>query len=128
MGSFASDHHLRLTRRFIEENPSVATVKRRTRSDDGEGGYALSDVDGEGTHTLDLNAVRLVQRRNLGDQSVRITPDGRSVVPTYIVVAMPDESIKEEDVILLGGQRYEVVFVSRSPQWRLSAEVVEFRG
>lgn len=125
-----SDMHLRQTRRFINENPTSVVVKRRKRTSDGQGGYVFSAVDHADTRTIEGQTVRLVNRGNLSDADAVVTSDGETVIPKWIVIGIPEEvSLLQNDILVFpGNRRMRIVMVEQNPEWRISAQVVEFRG
>lgn len=71
--------------------------------------------------------VRIVPMRGTTELSTqRVTPDGRTVVPSLIFVFPPDGDVKVGDIILgSNGKHYEVVAENNVPSWRKSMEVIE---
>lgn len=112
--------HLRQTQRFIDENPTEALVTRSKKVSDGMGGWTW-----EHPSPLSPQIVRKVARTQLSSVTTRVTADGRTVVPTFIVIAMPDQDFLVGDDIAMDGLQYEAVYISRNPEWRISVEVVE---
>lgn len=115
--------HLAATQMFINERPISIVVKRVTRTSDGQGGFTKSTPT-----NLSAQTVRKVARARMADVDTRVTEDGSVVVPTAVLIGMPSLNIQRYDVCDIGGVPHEVVFVSRLPEWRTHAEVVERNG
>lgn len=126
--SHSSQIHLRATQKFIDANSSDVTLKRRKVTSDGQGGRVFTKWDDPETQTIDCQTMRLLSRGNLSDADVRTTSDGRTVIPTFLLVSMPDATAEELDIAIVNGRMFEIVFISRNPEWRQTLEAVEFRG
>lgn len=111
--------HLNLTRYFVNYNPSEINLIRSEKIPDGAGGWTcLPPAD------LPPQTMRLVPQGNASAVRQLTTPDGRLVVPTFKLVGVPPIDIEELDLFTLDLVPYEVVYVSRLPAWRVTADVI----
>lgn len=121
--SQTSAEHLALTQAFIDENPSTITLNRRSKVATGTGGWTWSAPVAQAPFIA-----RLVGT-NLRTYSKQVTTvDGSLVIPTYVLIAMPDEDVVIGDQFTLDDKLYEVATVNDRPRWRINAEVVEHAG
>lgn len=116
--SQTSTIHLKQTEAFIDENPSAIRILRVVKEKTAAGGF-VADSSGY----LPVQKMRLVPINRVGAVSERMTSDGRMIKPDATIVGMPDADIQRGDKFLHDGLVYEVVFLSRGPKWRTSAEV-----
>lgn len=110
--------HLATTQAFIDENPTTLAPLRRTRTANGTGGFTIGAGVAQAPVTIrkvGLNSVTGVQERT--------TPDGKAVLVTSNVIAMPDAGLLVDDVLSFNDGNYVVLSVSFDPPWRLRAEV-----
>lgn len=114
------------TEAFIRLNPSLVLVRRRSESDDGAGGWTrgtLASATEFGPHVgrrIPANTVR-----NAGEI---LSSDGEVIVPKFGIVFMPETDIRKNDVLQIDDESYRIVSVSKHPEWRLTTQVVEYRG
>lgn len=125
MGSLDHPLHIKQTIAFIDERPEDVVIMRRTRTATTAGGWKYGAPT-----ALPVQRMRKVASALRGAVTRRTTEDGRQVIPTYTMIGLPDADIQEFDVFTLHPgtdkeESYEVVFVSREPNWRTSAEVTE---
>jgi len=120
--SLATPFHLRQTQAFIACRPVEIRIERFKKVADGRGGFTLEP---DPASPLDSQTVRKVGSARIGATVERVTSDGRTVVPSATLIAMPDADIKRYDKFVLDGVPHEVVDVAILPEWRLSAEVFE---
>jgi len=116
----ASDAEIELrilqTQEFIAAESSSVVFVRRPWVSDGAGGFKRGTA---------VN-VAAQQLRLIGSNTqlpVRQTVDGREIQPNYTIVGMPDLDITSGDTFVLGGIRYEVVFVYSNKLEATRAEV-----
>jgi hypothetical protein len=112
----ALELHLEQTELFIDQNPAQLVFQRKQKEDDGAGGVrSVEDL------FLAPQTARVVGQRA---PLVRVTPDGRTVYVTKVIIGMPSLDVLAEDLVDHDGQTYEVLSVWRDPAWRTYAEVV----
>jgi hypothetical protein len=109
---------------FISFNPTEILVKRRKRTSDGAGGWVLSDLSSPDTKTYGPITGRRISSYRLRAMSTVVTADGRTVVPEFAFIFVPNSNVKLFDIFVVNGEHYEVVSLSDAPSWRLSAEAV----
>lgn len=111
-----------VARAYILRDPTTVAVQLRHVVRTGTGGKRWVNDLPEPSEV-----VRLVPNRTTTEkQAVRVTPDGRSLMPGWMIVALPDSRIKVGSLLTDGNNvRYEVIYVSRVPSWRLTFEAVE---
>lgn len=112
--------HLAATQMFIDERPVDVAIERITKIVDGQGGWTKSPPT-----TLPPQRVRKVAQGRVSDTKQRMASDGALVIPTAVLIGMPDLDVQRYDKFSLYGVLHEVVWVTRLPEWRTSAEVVE---
>lgn len=117
--SLAADIHLQATERFIAVRPVDVVVKRTTRTATSDGGKKRTPIP-----DLPPQTVRVVEKLPAQATEKRMSDDGQLVVPTHVAVAMPDTDFQRKDTFTAYGERWEVVYVSRLPEWRLSLELI----
>jgi len=115
--------HLAATRMFINERPVNVVFERIAKVSDGQGGWVKTPLA-----TLPPQTVRKVATSRLADLSSRTTEDGAVVVPSAYLIGMPDLDVQRYDKVAIDGVPHEVVYVTRLPEWRVQAEVVEISG
>jgi hypothetical protein len=118
--SQTSAEHIALTQAFIDENPSTITLLRRTKVPTGTGGWTWS-ASVEQTPFV----ARVVGQNLRSFNSTRTSEDGSLVIPTHVLIALPDEDVQVDDQFELEGKLFEVKTVNDRPRWRINAEVVE---
>lgn len=115
--------HLAATKMFIDQRPIDVVFERVSKVSDGEGGWTKTPLA-----TLPPQQCRKVATSRLADLSARTTENGSVVVPSAYLICMPDVDVQRYDKCELYGVPHEVVYVSRLPEWRVQAEVVEISG
>lgn len=113
------DYHLAATQAFINENPDDIVLMRAAKVAQPSGGWRLGPPA-----PLASQVMRKVALNRVTAAVERVLPDGRTVHPTFTLIAMPDADIEAGDTFTLDGAKHEVVYVGDRPRWRLSAEVV----
>jgi len=110
--------HLRQTQAFINERPAQIVISRRTKTPTENGGYKLGTPVDLAPQTM----------RKVGSKEALpiTTSDGRLLVPTHNVIAMPDADIEVNDKFTLDGVVHEVLVISTLPEWRIQAGVIEY--
>ena len=112
--------HLAATQMFINERPVMISFVRTVKTSDGQGGWTKTTPT-----TLSPQRVRKVAQGRVSDTTQRVSSDGAVVIPTSVLIGMPDLDVQRYDTFLYNGVPHEVLWVTRLPEWRTSAEVVE---
>jgi len=112
--------HLAQTAAFIAENPATITLTRETKGSDGQGGTATT-----GTTAIAAQTMRKVGSSRLRDVSDITTPDGRRVIPTAMLIGMPDANIQLWDTFTLGGEDWLVIGKNLDPPWRVECAITQ---
>jgi hypothetical protein len=112
--------HLAATQMFIDERPVSIVLQRSARVTDSQGGWTKG-----APAPRTAQVMRKVASGRVMDMQERVTEDGSVVVPTASLIGMPDVDIERYDTFVLDGVKHEVVWVSRLPEWRMQAEIVE---
>lgn len=124
MSALTSRIHLRNTAVFISENPIEISLTRPVRISTGTGGYRIEP----GEAPFDPFVGRRVGRGGLrgADFAERVSENGHTVVPSWILIAMPEIDIHIGDHFISDdGKDCEILFIDRQPPWRVKAEVYE---
>jgi hypothetical protein len=106
------------TRAFIEYRPELVVFTRKTKDDDGAGGFEWIDP-------VDLSAQRMRLIPTKSSASARVTTNGQTVTPDWMLVGYPDADVKVGDTALVRGHLLEVIFISDVPTDRVIAECWE---
>lgn len=117
--TLATDLHLRATERFINVRPIDVVVTRSVRTDTAAGGKVRVPQA-----PLAAQTVRITELLRAQAKEARTNEDGDTVIPTHLAVAMPDADFQRKDTFTAYGERWEVVYVSRLPEWRISLELI----
>jgi hypothetical protein len=120
-GSMADAIHLEQTRYFIGENPIDISITRSSRVSDGAGGWKF-----DSPATLDPITVRKVGINAQSAAVKRTNENGSMVLPTGLLICMPDADIERFDRFSIGEVEYSVIHISTLPPWRKSVEVYEY--
>lgn len=112
--------HLKQTDKFIAENPNDIVFVREVKVADGAGGWIK-----QASANIPAQTMRMVAQERVGSVSTVTTPDGRIVTPLFKLVGTPPIDVEALDTFVLNGEDYEVVYVSRSPAWRVTADVIK---
>lgn len=115
--------HLAATQMFIDERPINVVFARVSKVSDGQGGWIKTPLA-----SLPAQRVRKVATSRLADLSARVTEDGATIVPSAYLIGMPSMDVQRYDKCVIDGVPHEVVYISRLPEWRTQAEVVETSG
>lgn len=115
--------HLAATQMFIDQRPIDVVFERVSKTSDGQGGWTKTPLA-----TLSPQTMRKVATSRLADVATRTTEDGSVIVPSAYLICMPDVDVQRYDKCVLYGIKHEVVYVTRLPEWRVQAEVVEIGG
>jgi hypothetical protein len=107
---------------FINRDPTVMSIIPRHTIVTGSGGKKWVDDD-----PVPDEVVRTIPSTTTGEkQPVRITPDGRTVMPSWMIMTAPVTNITIGSILTDGdGNRYEVVYRARVPSWRTVFEAIE---
>lgn len=111
--------HLHQTQAFIDERPIEVVITRKEKVTTAAGGYRWANPE-----ALPPQVMRLVEMLRIQGRESRMDSDGKLVVPTHIAVMMPDSDIQIHDSFPAYDGTWEVVWVSKLPEWRWQAEVV----
>lgn len=107
-----------LTAQFIEADPLELQLYRSTKTPNGSGGYTTSAPAPVGG----LQRMRLIP---LGDGAEeRLTADGKTVTPNYMLQGYFDCDMDRWDTFELSGIRYQIVFINQNSQYQKKGEVV----
>lgn len=117
MSSLTASVHLRLTQRFIDENPVTVTVYRSTLVADGRGGWT------PGAPAPVTTVIGRLVGESAALRNSRATPDGVQTRPMFHFITMPDEDLQIDDTFTIDSDTYEVRNVSTTPPWRMDLEV-----
>lgn len=105
------------TQAFIAADYEDLVFSRTSRVSDGEGGW---------TNVTPVSFGPL--RCRLVPQSDRVeevsTSDGRSLRPSFVLVALPTEDLQRYDRFDYKGDTYELASVRPDPEYALKADVV----
>ena len=112
--------HLAATQMFIDERPIMLAFLRTVKTSDGQGGWTKTNPT-----PVSPQRVRKVAQGRVSDLTQRVGIDGALVVPTAVLIGMPDLDVQRYDTFIFEGINHEVLWVTRLPEWRTSAEVVE---
>ena len=112
--------HIKATQAFINENPEAIVLTRRAKVEQPSGGFRYN-----AGAPLAAQTMRKVAIGRVGAVTERVTEDGRTVMPSAVLICMPDADIARGDLFTLDGVPHEVVFIGKRPKWRISAEVIE---
>lgn len=112
---------LATTQQFIDYRPVEVTIRRPVVTISPAGGRVRGAPITVGTWT-----VRPVEGSAVGGHagSERLTSDGALAVPTHRVTAMPDCEVQRFDEFDWDGKTWEVLWVSRMPEWRVEMQVI----
>lgn len=109
-----------LTKTFIAADWLEVTLERSEWVSDGSGGSVRQDPV-----PLAPQRMRLIP---LGDGAQeRTTASGEAVTPTYMLMAEHDADMERWDEFMVGGRRYEVVFINENQQYEKKGEAA-YRG
>lgn len=111
--------HRNLTELYIKQRPVSIIVKRTTKVQGADGGWTKS-----APVALAAQHGRIVELLRAQATERRTTDEGDIVIPTHILVTMPDADFQRKDTFIAYGELWEVIHVSRLPEWRLSLELV----
>lgn len=101
---------------FIAADSFTCTLNRRTRVPDGAGGH---------TFTATPLAPQIMRLIPLGDGAPeRMTEDGKSVRPTYMLMGAYGCDMQREDTFAKDGRQYRIVFINDNRQYEVKGEVV----
>jgi hypothetical protein len=108
---------IKSTKAFIEADVDVLDFDRRTKTPDLSGGWTMSLPISFGPIRC-----RLIPQ---SDQVPEVsTSDGRSLRPTYVLMALPTEDLQRYDRFTKDGKEYELAAIHAGPMYELKADVV----
>lgn len=107
----------RLTTEMIAANPSTIVLSRQSYVDDGAGGQSRGPIV-----TLAATVARIIALNREVPQ--RTTVDGRTVTPSYRLLADYDADVRPGDYFTKDGARFEVVWVEPDHLDATRAELV----
>lgn len=109
------------TEALINMKPADVVLTRYTWLSDGAGGRTKGPAT-----PLPAQRMRLVPSSTvLQEAPARVTSDGRTVTPNWLLIALPECDIHEFDTCVVLGHKLEIVYVSTSPTERRVAECWE---
>lgn len=111
--------HIKVTKAFIDFNPTELILSRRQQVTDTKGGYTLGPVT-----ELEKQWCRVVGQ---SAKNQDVSPNGPTQIDTVVVVGLPDMDIRPKDKFLWEAQKYEVTTVEKAPAWAIRAKA-ELRG
>jgi hypothetical protein len=106
-----------LTAWFVQADQDLIVLNRPSRTANGSGGYVLGTPA-----ALPSQAGRLIPLQPAGTE--RHTLDGRLVEPGYHLLMEWNADMQRGDTFVLGGRRYEVVFVAENQVYEVKGEVI----
>lgn len=106
------------TQRFIDYRPVSVVVSRTAKTATPDGGWTRSAPVAQPAQ--DIRIVELLRAQATQE---RINDDGVAVFPTHVGVTLPTADFQRRDTFTAYGERWEVLHVSRLPEWRLSLEL-----
>lgn len=123
MRTTSDDLAQKITDQFINENPSIVIIIRRTKTATPGGGHVWSNP----TPQISQVMRKVPQGRSMGERSVVTSSNGKEVVPTWLLMGYFDANIQRFDLFTIDGTDYEVLSVGRKPlMQRTVAEIVEY--
>lgn len=105
-----------LTKAFIDADSVTVTLYRSTAVADGAGGTVQSSPA-----PLPPQTMRLIPLRDGAEQ--RLTRDGHSVTPQYMLMGTHDADMAEGDTFVTSKGRHVVVFINENTQYQVKGEV-----
>jgi hypothetical protein len=112
-----SDIYRRSLEFFVGSNAIDIDISRPQKNSTPGGGWRF---DRSAPTIISGQQVRFVRQ---SDTRPRINPDGRVESGNPYIVGAPDLDIEDGDRFSVDDVIYEVKWISRSPQWRVTAEV-----
>jgi len=111
-----------MTEAFILADAVELLLLRRTRSDDGAGGFTLTDPQPlPGVQTF-----RLLPR---SDKVPEVsTSDGRRASVEYTLLALPDADMQRYDLFDWNNIRWEIAQVHMKPDYERKGDVVQWQA
>jgi hypothetical protein len=101
---------------FIAADSFACVLNRKTKVADGAGGYTL------GSAPVAAQIMRLIP---LGDGAPeRLTEDGKSVRPSYMLMGRWDCDIERWDTFSKDGRNYRIVYLNENRQYETKGEAV----
>jgi len=118
IGDRSGSVKVKQTAAFIRARSELVALSRKTKVDDGAGGYKWINPT-----PIPAQKMRMIPTRPVTDQPpLRTTSDGREVTPNWFLVLLPDADIQLHDQASIRGIRLEVVFITTLPEDRIVAE------
>jgi hypothetical protein len=115
---------VRIIEAFIKRDPSTVQPQHRRLQPTENGGHRWV-VGTTGPH----ETVRFVPSITTTEKTPqRVTPDGRTVYPSWKVICLPDSQVGIGDLLPWGTSSLEVVYRATTPSWRVVFEAVEHDG
>lgn len=115
----ATAQDLATTQSFIDYRPSAVALKRRPKTATPDGGWKFGAEAAAGNVTL-----RVVELLRAQATTERMSSSGKLVLPTHIAVMMPAVDMRRYDYFDWDGLTWEVLWVSKLPDWRKQAELI----
>ena len=106
------------TQRFIDYRPLAVVVQRSNRVATPDGGHTTTPLP-----DLAAQTVRIVEKLPTQATTQRTNESGDTVFADKVAIAMPSADFQRKDMFTAYGELWEVLHVSRLPEWRLSMEL-----
>lgn len=113
--------NVRNTAAFIAADRTIVQPVRTTQLPDGAGGFSTVEEQ-----VLDGVPVRLIPsgRQTTAAAEELSTTDGRRIVTSYVLMAMPDCGLQRYDRFVVDGQELSISAVHSTPSYEFKADVV----
>lgn len=105
----------RITRAFIDADPVIVVLERRTRVPDGAGGFTSSPV------TQIPQRFRLIPQED--GATARTTAEGETATPEFMLMGETGCNMRRYDEFALNGTRFQVVYID-DRQHEIKGEVI----
>jgi hypothetical protein len=107
------------TRAFILADAEDIEIVRRTRSDDGSGGFIY-----ESPVALAAQVARLIPQ---SDKVREVTAeDGRVALPEWVIMMEPDSDLQRYDRFTWRGIEWEIAQIHTKPDYQLKGDVIRY--
>lgn len=93
------------TQDYIAANPSTITFSRPSKASDGAGGTTTAATP------VQPQVVRMIRQSESGSVESR-NRDGEVVRPEWVLMAMPDADILEDDTFMWQGHQASIAYVT----------------
>jgi hypothetical protein len=107
----------------IKSDPVNITISRRTKVDDGAGGWTWSNPT-----TLDPQEVTITTAKRRLSDMLQNTELGDVVRAPYVVIARHDADIRRDDEFLWNGDHFKVISTQIKTEVQLTAQIDYLAG